>query len=420
MSGRVPKRYWLVLCTFLFAVLLYVDRSCISAAKQPILDTFHLTDKQFGWIGAMFALGYALCQVPSGALADRFGPRALLTAVVTMWSAFITGAALSWNYACLMVFRFLSGCGEAGAFPGIARASFSWIPMKERGLVNGINFSGSRLGAALALPVVATLIKHFGWRQTFGLQAAVGFAAAVLWYWWFRNDPSQHRHISEAELKHIAENRQKVTPEQEKEKLAGPVLLGSSNVGFAMGQYFCSNFTFYFCLVWAFSYLKETYNLDVQKTGVLAALPFIGGAAGNWLAGWLVDHIYRRGYWVPSRRLPAMLGFLLSAGGLVGFVCMKNPYAAVGFLTLAIFGADMTIAPSWSTCIDIGRKHAGAVSGIMNMAGNVGSFITSLAYPYLKAWTGSAKPYFLIAAGLNLLGILLWYLIRPDKTLKEY
>jgi ACS family glucarate transporter-like MFS transporter len=90
------------------------------------------------------------------------------------------------------------------------------------------------------------------------------------------------------------------------------------------------------------------------------------------------------------------------------------------FFSLALFGADMTLPPSWALCIDIGRKHSGAVSGTMNMAGNIGSFVTGLAFPYLQAWTGSVVPFFFVGAGLNLLAVVLWTFVRPDRGLEEY
>ena len=416
---RTPKRYLLVAGTFLLSVLLYVDRSCLSAAKESIVGEFGLTGEQFGWIGAIFGLGYALFQVPSGLLADRFGPRALLSSVVAIWSVFMALTGAAWSYLSMMIFRFLFGAGEAGAFPGVARACYSWIPVKERGMVNGINFSGSRIGAAAAMPLVAWMIAALKWRMTFEILAGSGLVFAVIWYLWFRNDPTEKSGISKEELDYILENRQKSAPGQ-KERISGGIILGSKNMWLIMLQYFASNFTFYFCLVWAFSFIQEKFHLDMQKTGFLAALPFLGGAVGNWTAGWFVDRIYKKGRWTASRRIPAMLGFVLAVTGVLGFVTMANAYAAVLFLTLAIFGADMTISPSWSTCIDIGKKHAGAVSGTMNMAGNIGSFITALAFPYLKTWTGSYEPYFYIAAAFNALAIGAWMLIRPDKTLEEY
>ena len=115
-----------------------------------------------------------------------------------------------------------------------------------------------------------------------------------------------------------------------------------------------------------------------------------------------------------------MIGFALAALGLVGSMAMHTPLGAIIFLSIAIFGADMTLSPSWSFCIDIGRRHSGAVSGTMNMAGNIGSFLTALAFPYLKEWTGSVLAFFIIGAALNVLAILLWSMMRPERGLETY
>ena len=90
---------------------------------------------------------------------------------------------------------------------------------------------------------------------------------------------------------------------------------------------------------------------------------------------------------------------------------------AVVFLAIAVFGADMTLSPSWAFCIDIGKENAGAVSGTMNMAGNLGAFITIIAYPYLIEWTGSNIPFFYIAASLSVVAIIMWSLMNPKQEL---
>ena len=135
--------------------------------------------------------------------------------------------------------------------------------------------------------------------------------------------------------------------------------------------------------------------------------------------GWLVDRIYSAGHWTWSRRAPAMIGFALGTIGLLGSLNAEGVDLAVFWLCVAIFGVDMTLSPSWSFCTDIGRKSAGAVSGTMNMAGNLGSFATALAFPYLAAWFGSNQPFFLIAAGLNLVAALLWLLADPKAPIRS-
>ena len=415
MNSRIKGRYLVAAGMFLLALLLYIDRVCISVAKDPIAGDLNLSDKAMGWILSAFALGYALMQVPSGMMADRFGPRVVLTGIVTFWSGLtaLTGAA--WNFISMLSVRFLFGAGEAGAFPGMSRAIFSWIPLQERGLITGINFSGSRLGAAFALPLVAYLITDFGWRTAFVILGIVGVIWAVGWWSLFRDVPEEHPLLGEKEKDYILANRQKAS--EQSEQLHASVLFQSKNMWATIGQYFCSNFTFFFALTWLFPYLKSKYQLDAMEASWYAVAPFIAGAVGNWVAGGTVDRIFRSGKWNLSRNLPAIIGFALAAIGMIGSLYMNTPLGAIIFLSVAIFGADMTLPPSWALCVDIGQKNAGAVSGTMNMAGNIGSFLTALAFPYLTDWTGSVDYFFYVAAGLNILAIFFWWNIKADRGL---
>lgn len=410
-----PKRYFMVLGTFLLALLLYIDRVCISVAKEPISETLNLNDKQMGWVLAAFSLGYALFQTPAGMLSDKLGPRKVLSVIVTVWSAFtaLTGAA--WNFISLLVVRFLFGAGEAGAFPGMSRAIYSWIPLNERGLVTGVNFSGSRLGAAFALPFVAWMIGDFGWRPTFMILGGIGVVWAGAWYVFFRDKPEEHQGISEEERTVILVNRQQQDASENGNKIRMSTLLQSKNMWLAMGQYFCSNFTFFFALTWLFPHVKSEYNLDTLEAGFYTSIPLICGAFGNWFSGAMMDRIFKSGQWNRSRIFPASLGFLLAAVGLVGSIYMDSAVGAIVFLSLAIFGADMTLPPSWSFCVDIGKENSGAVSGTMNMAGNIGAFLTALAFPYLQSWTQSTTPFFVVGALLNSIAILMWFNMKPQQ-----
>ena len=413
----MPRRTLVVFSTFLISLLLYIDRTCIQVAGDGIKADLSLTDKQFGWILSIFTLGYALAQTPSGIIADRSGSRKLLTGVIALWSVLTAATAAGFNFVSLLVIRFLFGASEAGAFPGMARATLSWFPTRERGLVTGINFSASRLGGALALPLMVWLIDATGWRGSFLILGILGVVFAGGWWLFFRDTPEEHSMIGDAEREHIIANRQKVSNDNTPAPRFGE-LIANHNVRLLMVQYFCSNFTFFFCLSWLFKHVKSTYNLTASDAGMLAALPLLGGAAGNWFSGWLVDFLFRRHGVVLSRRVPAIIGFALATVGLLVSLSMTEALPAVLFLTIAVFGADMTLSPSWSACVDVGGKSAGAVSGTMNMAGNIGSFVTSLAFPYLLAWTGTSTPFFFIAAGLNAIAVVVWFSIKPQQPIQ--
>ena len=413
VSGPVPTRYKLIGVTFSLSMLLYIDRVAISTARNPVSQAFGLSDTQFGWVLSAFALGYALFQTPAGALADRYGARLVLTFVVGLWSVFTALTGIAWSFASLLLFRFLFGAAEAGAYPTCARAFYAWLPAGERGLAQGINFSGSRLGAAFALPAVAWLVVIAGWRLAFIILGTLGVVWAAAWYAWFRNTPDEHKGVSDVE-RHLIRQGRGGAANAAPSPLGARTLMRSANMRLAMGQYFASNFTFFFCLTWLFPYLQRTYQLEALQTGLLAAVPLVGGAIGNWVGGAIVDSLYRRGRWRESRQYTAIAGFVLSAIGLLASLAFHSPLPAVLCLTLAMLGSDMTLPPSWAFCIDIGRANAGTVSGTMNMAGNIGSFVTSLAFPYLLAMTGSTTPFFVLGAALNLMAAWLWTKARPD------
>lgn len=391
------NRYGVVALLFVLSMITYIDRACIASAKDPVVKDLALSEEGMGLVFGAFALGYALAQIPSGWLADRFGPRLALTAVVVAWSACtaLTGAA--WSLASLVAIRFLFGVGEAGAFPGSTRAIRNWLPAGERGRANGLLFCGSRLGAALSFPLLAWLLSLWNWRTTFLALGLIGILWAVAWFVLFRDHPAPplqdqlRSRASELALKELLRTR-------------GAIL--------AMAQYFSSNFTFFLCLSWMLPYLKRQYALGDAEAARLAMVPLLLGSVSQWIAGWMVDRLYRSSWRAWSRRIPAILGFSLAAAGILALAQASAPDIAVMCFALAAFGADLTISPSWVFCADLAGRHTGSFSGSMNMTGNLGSFVSASAFPFLQSLTGSATAYFVAAACLNLAGAACWLGMR--------
>lgn len=396
-------RYLVVFSLFILSLITYIDRAAISSAKTAMSAELALSDQAMGAVFSAFALGYALAQVPSGWLGDRFGPRLALSAVVTVWSLFtaLTGMARSLNF--LLIVRFLFGIAEAGAFPGSVRAFYNWLPVPERGRANGALFSGTRIGAAIAFPLMAWLLGHWDWRNAFYILAVPGLVWGLLWVLFFRNHPK--------------------TPVDQSSPMSGPQLgfgqvFRSRGMALNMFQYFSGNFTFFICLSWMLPYLQQRYQLSLSEAAGYSMIPLLFGGTAQWTAGFLVDLLYRSRFREWSRRLPAILGFILAAGAIFVVSFMESPAAAVACFALATFGADMTISPSWAYCLDVGGKNSGAVSGSMNMVGNFGSFVSANAFPFLLGLTGSAFPYFAIAALLNVASVVCWYFMRPGTVIK--
>ncbi len=408
------QRFILIGILFFHSVNTYMDRACIASAVDYIKKDLGMTKELMGLVLGIFALGYALFQVPSGWIADKLGPRKALTIVVSVWSVFtaLTGAAR--NAIQMLILRFLFGVGEAGAFPGAAQAFFRWLPAKDRGLAHGINFSGSRLGAAFSLFLMPWLIIQIGWRWTFAVNGLIGLIWATVWLLWFRDNPKDNPKVNQAELDYIEKSR--TTDFTATVKASFAEVFTSLNMSLAMIQYFASNVTFFISLSWLPNYLKNQWP-DDPKAVYFSAVPLIFAAFANWIAGTMVTQLYKRGYHVGSRRITAIVGFSLGVIGLLLATGTDNLYMFVLYFSIATFGVDMTLSPSWAFCNDIGGANSGAVSGSMNMVGNIGAALSAIMFPlFQNDVTGSANSFFVLAAGLNVVAIVMWCLMNPNRV----
>jgi ACS family glucarate transporter-like MFS transporter len=402
MKIPVEKRHFVVGGLFVLSLILYIDRAAISSAKAAIAHDLALSDTAMGWVFGAFSLGYAFAQIPWGWFADHGGPRVALAIVVSLWSAFTSLTGTAHALAWLLLVRFLFGVAEAGAFPGSARTFYNWLPPGERGLANGILFSGALLGGGLAFPLCQWLSMAHGWRIAFYLLGVPGFLWALSWLIWFRDYPETR----------ITQGAEEVTPI--------PLLQAfrSWAMARAMAQYFIGNFTFFICITWMFPYLADRYSLTPSQAARFSMVPLLSGAAANWISGFFVDVLYRSRFRPWSRRAPATFGFLLAASGIYAVPLVKNPGTAVAAFAVAMFGIELTISPSWAYCIDIGHKNSGSVSAAMNMAGSFGALASANAFPWLHRWTGDSGTYFRIAAGLNVLAIVCWFTMRSKSSEK--
>jgi ACS family glucarate transporter-like MFS transporter len=401
------------LCSLSFLTI--VDRVCISAAKGDMAGELGIADTTFGWVFGAFALGYTLMMVPSGWLVDRYGPRKMITIVVLLWSTLTAATGRVSEAAILLVVRFLFGLAEAGAFPGAARAIYNWLPAPKRGLAFGLLNTGSRLGAAFGLWGVSFSVTTWGWRFTFLLLGVVGVFWAVAWYAWFRDSPTTDHFSVEADP---SDKRLKQSvPAPPPEVVDARALLFSKTAYLILFQYFASNFTFFICFSWLLPYLRTHYGMSSTTAGMYAAIPLYFGALANWVSGTCVDAIYRSRHWKFSRRLPAMCGFALAAGGVVAATWAHSAQGFIFCFAVATFGADLTLSPGWTVCADIGREHMGTLSGAMNMLGSVGALSSSVLFPLLLQVSGDIKAYFYLAALLDAAAMAGWWFVL-DKSSK--
>lgn len=402
----------------------YMDRVAIAAAAPVIMAEFAMGEVTLGIVFSAFSLSYALFQIPGGWLADRFGPRRVLTGIVCYWSVFTIGTAAAWNAASLIAIRFLFGSGEAGAFPAATRAFSRWLPPTERGFAQGITHSGARMAGAVTPPLVAVMIVTWGWRSPFIVFGALGFVWGAVWYRYYRDRPDDHPSINKGELQLIwsGVNGDTVTDAGGFPGGAGGTrvpwraVLSNSNMWTICLMYFCYVYTFWIYLSWFPTYLVKTRGFSLLASGIFAGLPLFAGALTNTLGGWVSDRLSARHGLRFGRRAPALAGFVTGVTAMVPGALVDNPYLAITFLTIAAAGLEFTTGVSWAVAIDVGREYAGTVSAMMNMFGNLGGTLSPLLFGILVQWTGHWELPFLTASALCVVAGVCWLRIDPERS----
>ena len=417
-------RWYILVLISLMYLITYLDRVNISTAAPVISKEFGFDKITMGIIFSAFVWAYAMFQVPGGWLGDRFGARNVLTIIVGYWSIMTAATAAATGATSFVVLRFLFGVGEAGAFPGATRAMQLWYPRHERGFVQGITHSASRVGAAIAPPIVVLIMTTLGWRSVFYISGVVGIVWALWWYLAYRNLPEEHGLVNAAELEHIRgiDEKGNVNRPNSAKKPSVPwaTLLRSPNMWAIMCAYFTYVYCLWIFLSWLPSYLVEFRHFTLLKVGLLASLPLWAGVVGDTVGGLATDWLLATtGNIKLARRLVAIVGMLGCAVFIVPAALAENAYTAVYCLTASMFFLECTIGPSWAVPMDMGGEHSGTVSGMMNMAGNIGGALSPIVFGVLVQF-GSWQAPFIVAASLLVIGAAVWaFWLDPNVSVVE-
>lgn len=416
-------RWLLIFWLFILSAVSYLDRVNISIAAGDIASTYSLTDVQLGKIFSSMLLGYALFQTIAGRLADRFGPRRVLTGGVLWWGVFtaltaVVPPALGGAVLMFVVIRFLLGAGEAVIYPSANQLIARWIPTRERGIANGWIFAGVGAGAGLTPPLITYVMIHYGWRSSFWLCSLIGFIAAAIWFAIARDTPAEHSRVSVAERTLIESG---LTLGTEKSATSNNLVrwsrvVRSKEVVAVTISYFCYGYVAWIFFSWFFRYLEKVRGLDLKTSAAYSMLPFLGMLVACLLGGTLNDRLTR---WKGPRVGRCFLAaFAIAlAGVFITFGSQVNS-ARLASVVLAGGAGALYLSQSsfWSLTADIAGPSSGTVSGFMNTGNQIGAALTASLTPWIAvhfSWTAS----FLVAAGLCVIGALSWLVIDPTKTL---
>ncbi len=381
----------------------YICRVNLSTAAVLLMEELSLSQVAMGQVFSAFLLGYALCQIPAGAVADRIGAKRTLTAAAFCWAA-LTVALGAVGFPALpiapvmllLVLRFLLGAAEAPTYPGSAAGIARWVPPAQRGRATGIVIASIGLGSALAPPLVSSVMVTWGWRAALAISALPALAAALVWT--RVNEPPSPI----------------VSKRAAADDALPPRRRGSSFVLLTL-SYSLQGYLGYIFVFWLYLYFVQERKFGLLEGAWVASLPWVLSIVSIPLGGFLSDRL-AEGRLGPvwGRRVVPMVGLGLS--GILTSVGAhtESAFVAVGALALATAFVLSVEGPFWATMMGLAGPKSGTAGGIMNMGSNLGGLVSPLLTSLLAERIGWESALHL-AGFLGILAAALWLGIDPAR-----
>ena len=415
-TAPTRARYRVVTLATTLGMITYLDRACIATLAPGIIRDLGLSTVQMGYVFTVFQLAYALFEIPTARWADRKGTRAVLSRIVLWWSGLTAATGAAFSYPVLLGIRFLFGMGEAGAWPCVARTFSRWIPVRERGRVQGVFFAGAHLVGGLTPALVLWLLTFMPWRMIFVCFGAVGLVWVAVWHTWFRNDPSEHGSVNAAELATIMSERKPDCGHAEGWEYWGGLLRSRNMIAMCI-MYIPNCMIFYFCITWLPTYLRQRHGFDATSLGIFAGLPLIVSMPGDLLGGLVTDRLAARYGLKVGRCTLGAAAYLIAGVALIAAALSSTPIVAATLIAVATGMTMFTLGAAWGTVIEVGRNHVGVVGATMNSVGNLAAMLNPLIVAYSVQWFGSWNVPLYVMGTLFLVGTACWMLIDPSQPI---
>lgn len=374
----------------------YVDRGNLATGATLIRADLHLSATAYGSLAAGFYFAYALCQLPAGALADRFGGKRVLGIGALLWSISTLLTGFVDSVFALFVLRLMLGMGESVAFTTTSKIIAGNVPPAQIGLANGVIGFGYLVGPAAGTLIGGFMMARWGWRATFIAFGAVSLLWLVPW--------SRVRIIEPVPAGGTGQTAVGL----------GRILRRRALWGASLGH-FAGNWNWYFILGYLPMYLQMQRGYSMAQMASVVSGAYLVNALAALLAGWAFDRAILRG-WSASFTLKLPL----AAAHVAGLVCMlAMPVMPIGACIALLFVYEIFLGLSSPAYFMIPQIIAGPGAaarwvGIQNMIGNLPGIIGVLfAGVLIDAGSGSYGTAFALAGLVNVLGLIGWIGILP-------
>jgi MFS family permease len=373
---------------FLAGLVNFFDRSSLSIANTTVRAEMHLSATEMGWLLSAFSLAYGVAQLPLIGLLDGAGTRVVLGGGLVIWSAAQMLTGFVRGFGSFIVMRVLLGVGEAPFYPAGVRSVREWFTDRTRARATAVMSSSQTFGLSVAPPVLTWIMIAVGWRAMFVVLGAAGLVVSAAWIVLHR--ARQHTEFREEEMAadaaaHSPAGAWKALIRQ---RTSWGMMLGWGGI----------NYTVWLYLAWLPSYLQDQRHLSLAKTGWVAAVPFLAGAAGMLSSGAVSDALVHRGEPLTRvHRRNIVVGMVVSALSTFVVAQSRTTVEAVAGISAAIFCIHFAGTSGWGYVQAVSPlRYVASLGALQNFA----SFMIASAAPVITGWLLDKTHSFTIALGV--------------------
>ncbi|WP_332763476.1 MFS transporter [Pseudomonas koreensis] len=412
------KRHVLPLFVVMFIVN-YIDRVNIGFVRSHLEADLGIGAAAYGLGAGLFFIGYALFEVPSNMLMQRYGARVWLTRIMFTWGAAAMAMAFVRGETSFYVLRFILGAAEAGFFPGIIYYFTQWLPASERGKTMAVFLSGSAIASVISGPVSGALLHIsglglHGWQWMFLIEGAASVVLCAFVWFWLQSHPRQAKWLSEEEREALVAAIAEEQRAREAVQVSQPSmfkLLADRQIALFCFIYFSIALTIYGATFWLPSMIKKMGNLGDFQVGLLNSIPWIISIVAMYGFAAMAGKWKFQQAWVALTLVIAAIGMFMSTTGGPVFAFVAICFAAIGFKA-----ASALFWPIPQSYLD--ARIAAAVIALINSIGNLGGFVAPTAFGILEQTTGSIEGGLYGLAATSLIAAVVIFFARTAPGAK--
>jgi MFS transporter, ACS family, hexuronate transporter len=409
-STRISRFRWVILGLVFFATTInYVDRLVMGILAPDLQAQYGISNRDYGYIQAAFAMAYAFGQMASGAWLDRVGTRVGYVIALAAWSLSSALHALARSALSFGVMRAMLGVSESPNFPAAVKTLAEWFPKRERALAMGVVNAGSNVGAVLAPLAVPWLALHYGWQWAFIGTAAMGMCWLVFWIPIYRR-PAEHPRVSPAELAYI-----NMDPPEPVTKVPWVTLLSYRQAWAFVLAKFLTDPIWWFYMTWVPKFLHDRHGLNLSTIGLPLVAVYVMADLGSIGGGWLSSSLIHRGWSINRARKTAMFGCALCVIPIVFASDVSSVWAAVAIVGLATAAHQGFSSNLYTLVSDMfPRRTVGSVAGLGGTFGYLGATLFSGLTGHILNWSGQKYVIlFVVAGSAYLVAFTVLHLLAP-------